>query len=514
MTPPTEMLAMLAQLLPQDVKKAIDLLRGDLARSWRIGDLARRCGVPRRTLEKHFRRFAGCAPRAFLRAERLDQARRKLLMARPGTSVTDIAADCGLNHFGRFAVLYRERYGESPSETLRWRHAAAASVRSAPLRLAASLERPTLALLPFELAGPLRSRAENISEAIGDALHRIGWIRLVPAPGGRYHLQGKVTDDGTGTLRIRLMLIDRSISRYVWADCFACVSGDLVGFEAWLSNLVSGSLRSVLCEAEIDRTARKDKMQLTAWELSMRALPMVLAADPAGHATAIELLDQAIERAPRDPVPMSLAAWCHGLRGGHHFTTDPKLERDVALQLASQATQMGAGDPLSDTMLSAACMLAHDLAGAEAHARRALAIDGGSSWAWGRLGWVHCYRGETAKAVECCRIARTLGPADPLGFVWAIGVAAANFEEGRYHVAVQWYRRAIAEQPRATWLNRFLAPALVLGGDADGGRQSLRTLSRSFPGLTISQIMTGLPHTHGLLDRVAEGLTDLGLPLA
>ena len=104
----------------------------------------------------------------------------------------------------------------------------------------------------------------------------------MPAPAGRYHLQGKVTDDGTGTLRIRLMLIDRAISRYVWADCFEGVSGDLFGARDWFSNLVSGSLRSVLCDAEIDRTAGKDKMQLTAWELSMRALPMVLAADPAG----------------------------------------------------------------------------------------------------------------------------------------------------------------------------------------------------------------------------------------
>ena len=255
-------------------------------------------------------------------------------------------------------------------------------------------------------------------------------------------------------------------------------------------------------------------MQLTAWELSMRALPMVLAADPAVHATAIELLDRAIERAPCDPVPMALAAWCHGLRAGHHFTAYPKHERDTALQLASRASRLGAGDPLSDTMLSAAYMLAHDLAGAEAHARRALAIDGGSSWAWGRLAWVHCYQGETVKAIECCRIARTLEPTDPLGFVWAIGIAAANFEEGRYDGAVRWYRRAVAEQPKATWLNRFLAPASVLGGNRDAGRQSLHDLSCSFPGLTISQVMTGLPHTPGFLDGVAEGLAELGMPLA
>ena len=504
---------MLAQPLPHDVKKAINLLRGGLAHPWRIGDLARRCEVPRRTLEKHFQRFVGCAPLEFLRTERLDQARRKLLRAPPGASVMEIATDCGLNHFGRFAVVYRDRYGESPSETLR-RRRIPASATFAPFRLTASSERPALALLPFDLAGPLPGGAEDISDAIGAALYRTGWIRIVPAPAGRYHLQGRARDDGTGTLRIRLMLIDRSISRYVWADCFECAHGDLFGSQEWFSNLVTGVLRSVLCGTEIDRAAGKDKMELTAWELSMRALPMVLAADPAAHATAIELLDRAIEYAPRDPVPMSLAAWCHGLRAGHHFTTSPKLERDRALQLASRASRLSAGDPLSDTILSAAYMLAHDLAAAAAHARRALAIDGGSSWGWGRLAWVHCYRGEPAKAVEYCRIARTLGPDDPLGFVWAIGIAAANFEEGRYSEAVQWYRRALAEQPKATWLNRFLAPALLLGGNRDAGRQSLHALSCSFPALTISQVMTGLPHTPRFLDPVAEGLAGLGMPRA
>jgi len=372
----------------------------------------------------------------------------------------------------------------------------------------ASSERPTLALLPFDLIGPLSGAADDLSDAVGAALYRTGWVRMVSAPAGRYHLQGRVKDDGTGTLRIRFMLVDRSISRYVWADCFECAPGDLFNSQEWFSNLVSGVLRTVLCDAEISRAAGRDKMELTAWELSMQALPMVLTADPAAHATAIELLDSAIECAPRDPVPMSLAAWCHGLRAGHHFTTHPKLERDTALRLASRASTLGAGDPLSDTMLSAAYMLAHDLAAAAAHARRALAIDGGSSWGWGRLAWVHCYRGETAKAVECCRIARALGPTDPLG------IAAANFEEGRYNKAVQWYGRALAEQPKATWLNRFLAPASLLAGNRDAGRQSLRALFCSFPQLTISQVMTGLPHTPKFLGPISEGLAELGMPHA
>jgi Tfp pilus assembly protein PilF len=75
---------------------------------------------------------------------------------------------------------------------------------------------------------------------------------------------------------------------------------------------------------------------------------------------------------------------------------------------------MSAGDPLAATMLPAAYMLAHDLVAAEAHARRALSIDGRSAWAWGRLGWVRAYRGDAVTAIEYFKIAHVLALDDPL----------------------------------------------------------------------------------------------------
>jgi hypothetical protein len=104
-----------------------------------------------------------------------------------------------------------------------------------------------------------------------------------------------------------------------------------------------------------------------------------------------------------------------------------------------------------------------------------------------------------------------LAPSDPLSFVWSIGIAASNFELGRYDHAVQWYRHALVEQPKATWINRFFASALVFVGNKDEGRVSLGALYRTFPELTITQVRAGLPHTDKMLERVAEGLASLGM---
>lgn len=498
------------QPLPYDVKRAIELLHSDLSRPWKVGDLAHMCDVPRRTLEKHFRRFLGCGPLSFLLGERLEHARRQLLRAAPNASVANIAADCGLNHPGRFSIAYRERYGESPSDTLKRRRVTSA-MKPIPVRLASTAERPTLAISPFETIGPYTELANDIADEIGAALQRSGWIKRVPPPSGRYHLCGKVHSDGSGVLNVRVTLLDCATSRYVWADCLTYSINELSGSTEWLSNLVSGAIQSIVRAAGTAQESTKNAFALSSWDLSMRALPLVIAADPTTQGEALELLEQAHELTPKDPIPIALKAWCHGLRAGHHFTRQPTIERSKALDCARSTLELGLCDPLSEVMLSAALMLAHNLTAAEFHARRALAIDGGSPWAWGRLAWIHAYRGESRQAIDCSRTARVLGPSDPLRFNWSICIAAAHFELGHYNEAVRWYQRALVEQPTAIWINRFLAPAYIFANRKDEGARHLAALRQTFPDLTIAQVKSGLPHTDAFLDLVVEGLSCLGM---
>jgi AraC-like DNA-binding protein len=57
----------------------------------------------------------------FLRRIRFERARDELLAADGGATVLAVALRWGFSHPSRFAVEYRTRYGESPSETLRRR---------------------------------------------------------------------------------------------------------------------------------------------------------------------------------------------------------------------------------------------------------------------------------------------------------------------------------------------------------------------------------------------------------
>ena len=82
--------------------------------------LAATLRVSIRTLEKAFVSATGLPPKQYLLHRRLNRARQALLAAEPfgQDSVTSVALGLGFSELGRFAVRYRQFFGESPSQTL------------------------------------------------------------------------------------------------------------------------------------------------------------------------------------------------------------------------------------------------------------------------------------------------------------------------------------------------------------------------------------------------------------
>lgn len=274
---------------------------------------------------------------------------------------------------------------------------------------------------------------------------------------------------------------------------------------------IAAALQRPEREAEIDWARRRDPAQLNAWGLTMLALPRVLKAEAMASGMALEWLDKAMTMAPHDALPLSLAAWCHGLRGCHNFSPWPEQEKAAASALARRAAELGPEDALSETFLAAGYTLAHDLPTAALHADRALALDGGSAWAWGRSGWIKAYEGNAKEAIERFQIARAFAPVDPLNFLWSVGIAAGHFAAADYARSARWFERALAENPAAAWINHALAPAYAFTGCIDRALRSLTGLLGSFPELTIAKVRNGLPYPSDFLDRVAEGLETAGM---
>ena len=101
------------------VDRATAVIRQRYAEQLRLGDLAVESSMSIRSLTQQFREVHGMSPMKYLQDVRLCAARVKLAESCDERSVTRVALDCGFSSVGRFAALYRARFGELPSQTNR-----------------------------------------------------------------------------------------------------------------------------------------------------------------------------------------------------------------------------------------------------------------------------------------------------------------------------------------------------------------------------------------------------------
>ncbi len=109
-----------AAVLPRHVRRVQDFLRENVAEPVTADQMALVAGVSLRSLYAGFKEHCGLSPMQYLRALRLDGARQSLL-GEPACSIATIAMRWGFAHLGRFSLEYKERFGESPSQSLRAR---------------------------------------------------------------------------------------------------------------------------------------------------------------------------------------------------------------------------------------------------------------------------------------------------------------------------------------------------------------------------------------------------------
>jgi AraC-like DNA-binding protein len=101
------------------MRRFMELVEAEPGRPLYMMDVCAELGVSGRTLRQYCLRHFGMGPNRYLWLRRMHLARRSLARGGAGATVTQVANDYGFGELGRFAVRYRQLFGETPSTTLR-----------------------------------------------------------------------------------------------------------------------------------------------------------------------------------------------------------------------------------------------------------------------------------------------------------------------------------------------------------------------------------------------------------
>ena len=397
-------------------------------------------------------------------------------------------------------------------------------------------DKPSIAVLPFQnMSGDPEQEyfADGMVEEITTAIARLPWLFVIARNssftykgkavdvkqvacelGVRYVLEGSVRKAG-GRVRITGQLIDTATGAHIWADRFDGALDDIFELQDQVASSVAGAIEPRLRLSEIERASRKPPESLSAYDLYLRALACVHRHTEASFAEAVALLGQALAIDPSYAPAAAMLSWCRTQQRpyGKGVLSDADLSATVLL--ARQALETARDDP--DTIWQAAWALfrfAGETAMALAVLDRAVTINPNAALAWACKGWLHARREQPEAAIEALGQALRLSPFDPLGYLFAAGLAEAHMAARRFEQAIEWADRALHDQPRFHGSIRLKIVANAHLGRLDEARAELARYHANDPGLTIAGWRAALAPSIApeLLELYCTGLRLAGLP--
>jgi adenylate cyclase len=334
---------------------------------------------------------------------------------------------------------------------------------------------------------------DGMVEEIITALSRIRWLFVISRNstftyksqaidvsrvgrelGVRYVLEGSVRKS-RARVRIAAQLVETATGAHLWADRFDGSLEDVFELQDRVATSVAGVIEPALQAAEIARSTARPTSDPTAYDLYLRAFPILFSASRE-IPEALRLLEEAIERDPHYGPALAWAAFCYYRLCLDGRSDDPAADRRKGVDLARRALQVAGDDP--GTIANAALALAYfgeDLGAMMALVDRALTFNPSFARGWHISGTLRLWAGQPDLAIKHVEASLRLSPRARVGMAFSL-LGGAYFFSQRFEEAVPKLLLAIQEDPNYPPPYRSLAACYAHMGRRDEAREVMARL--------------------------------------
>jgi len=368
-------------------------------------------------------------------------------------------------------------------------------------------DKPSIAVLPFaNMSGDPEQEyfADGMVEEIITALSRIRWLFVIARNstftykgqavdvkqvgrelGVRYVLEGSVRKAG-GHVRITGQLIDAATGVHLWADRFDGSLEDVFDLQEKVAVSVAGVIEPALQAAETARSASRPTIDLTAYDLYLRAYAMYSASHQRQMRQALTLLEEAIARDPQYGPALGFAAFCCMQLTSDAAAPDRDATREKGIDFGRRAVELADDAPgvLADAAMALASF-GEDIDAMIALVDRALAFNPSFARGWHISGFLRLWAGQTDLAIEHAGLALRLSPRAQARLT-SLLIGYALFFSRRFEEAVPRLRVAIEDSPVFPTPYRFLAACYAQMGLLAEARTTIARLREITPEVMVN----------------------------
>ena len=303
--------------------------------------------------------------------------------------------------------------------------------------------------------------------------------------GAGYILEGSIRK-GAGRVRISVLLIDCSTGHHVWAERYDRELTDIFEVQDDIVQCIAAHIAPEVAIAEARRSSGRGPADLDAWELCLRALPLVRRRTSAGIAEGRELFQQAIALKPDYADAHAGLAMSYNMEILIGAAKDRTVTAMLAMEAARAAVECDEASSFAHHELSTAHQWLNRIDDALAEAHTAVELNPNDAYALHALGNKSDLAGDP-EGIARMEKAQELNPADARLHAHLTFLSRAYVNAGALDAAVDCARRAIRREPEYAPAHYILAIALAYLGRMDEARQAVQRCEMASPGFIASR---------------------------